>query len=96
MSPSQTLISTVNDPFVAIARVVQSTGLSDDPMGCEAEANARLIASAPELLESEMKFVQLCNDLAVALTDDQIAKAVCALTAHSHDARAAIAKATGN
>lgn len=60
----------------------------------DSKENGRLIAAAPELLESEMKFVQLCNNLAVALTDEQIAEATAALTNHCHQARAAIAKAT--
>jgi hypothetical protein len=70
---------------------INTPGSVDD----EDEANARLIASAPELLASEMQFVQLCNNLAVALTEDQITEAIRELTSHCHAARAAIAKATG-
>jgi len=61
----------------------------------ETEENARLIAAAPELLASETQFVQLCNNLAVALTEDQITEAIRELTSHCHAARAVISKATG-
>ena len=61
----------------------------------EQSFNTRLIATAPELLEALQGYQQLCNNLAVALTPEQISDATNSLTAHCHVSRAAIAKATG-
>jgi hypothetical protein len=91
--PIQTkAIVTENASFGGVGEVI---AWSNNYCARASEANANLIAAAPELLASETQFVQLCNNLAVALTEDQITEAIRELTSHCHAARAVISKATG-
>jgi hypothetical protein len=61
----------------------------------EHNANARLIAAAPALLEIVERFIQLSNNLAVALTAEQIAEATSELSVHSLDAQILLNSAKG-
>lgn len=59
------------------------------------EADARLIAAAPDLLSALQKFVQLSQNAGVALTAEHIAECKRDIINHCHVARALIAKAGG-
>ena len=63
--------------------------------GVENEHDAALIAAAPELLAALDRFIPLCNQLAVALTEEHVSESIKNLTQHCHQARTAITKATG-
>ena len=86
------ILASDGEPFV-LARVI-ALG-ADDAAGREAEANARIIAAAPDLLAEHYETAERLRDLADSLTsDDGLEDVVQALNDRADSIDAAIAKAT--